>query len=192
MYTHCSNGPQQLPSKWTSKITASGNWISLSEEYNNYCFRKAVVVQSFFLIIGMLVAEEPLWTKVSDLESAVVVFCYILQEKAQHLQRNLAAQVDKSTQTELVGHDVSCCIKQFFLLSFLLMCKYLPTSLSWLLLSLYVDTKVCCHPSFCCQMSSVINIATCQHTAILLIACFINSSLIISRICIRTNMENIY
>uniref|UniRef100_A0A672U146 Coiled-coil serine rich protein 1 n=1 Tax=Strigops habroptila TaxID=2489341 RepID=A0A672U146_STRHB len=38
-------------------------------------------------------------------------------EKAQCFQKALASQADKSTQTELVGHDVSSCIEQYFLSS---------------------------------------------------------------------------
>ena len=39
-------------------------------------------------------------------------------EKVQHLQKAFASRVDKSTQTELLGYDVSSYIKPF--LSFLL------------------------------------------------------------------------
>ncbi|XP_054059321.1 serine-rich coiled-coil domain-containing protein 1 isoform X2 [Rissa tridactyla] len=35
-------------------------------------------------------------------------------EKAQCFQKALVSQADKSTQTELVGHDVSSCIEQYF------------------------------------------------------------------------------
>lgn len=43
---------------------------------------------------------------------------FVLQEKAQCFQKPLASQADKATQTELVGHDVSSCIEQYFFIIF--------------------------------------------------------------------------
>lgn len=37
------------------------------------------------------------------------MFYFSPQENARHLQSVLVSQVDKSTQTEVVGHDVSNC-----------------------------------------------------------------------------------
>lgn len=67
---------------------------------------------SFALIIWMFVAQKP---SEGEYDSPTIC-CFVLQEKAQHLQKALASQADKSTQTELVGHDVSSCIKQYFCL----------------------------------------------------------------------------
>lgn len=56
--------------------------------------------------------------KPSEEKHDLAVMCYfVLQEKAQCFQTALASQADKSTQTELVGHDVSSCIEQYFLSS---------------------------------------------------------------------------
>ena len=55
-----------------------------------------------------------------DSQKNVFWFCsfFFLQEKVQHLQKAFASRVDKSTQTELLGYDVSSYIKPFFLLVF--------------------------------------------------------------------------
>lgn len=68
---------------------------------------------SFALIMWLLIVEKP---REGEHDSPTIC-CFLLQEKAQHLQKVLISQADKSTQTELVGHDVSSCIKQYFFLS---------------------------------------------------------------------------
>lgn len=67
-----------------------------------------------FEFIWMFGAAEP-----SEEKHDSPMHCYfVLQEKAQCFQKALASQADKSTQTELVGHDVSRCIKQYFFIIF--------------------------------------------------------------------------
>lgn len=46
-------------------------------------------------------------------------FFFFFQEKVQHLQKAFASRVDKSTQTELLGYDVSSYIKPFFISFFI-------------------------------------------------------------------------
>ena len=60
--------------------------------------------------------------EVHDSQKCVLVLLFFfLQEKVQHLQKAFASRVDKSTQTELLGYDVSSYIKPF--LSFLLVVR---------------------------------------------------------------------
>lgn len=60
-------------------------------------------------------------------------------EKVQHLQKAFASRVDKSTQTELPGYDVSSYIKQF--LSFFIGIQISTAYLSLLLMCLCIDLK---------------------------------------------------
>lgn len=63
-----------------------------------------------FELIWIFAAAKP-----SEEKHDLPVVCYfVLQEKAQCFQKALVSQADKSTQTELVGHDVSSCIEQYF------------------------------------------------------------------------------
>lgn len=59
--------------------------------------------------------------KLSEQKDDSPMICYfVLQEKAQCLQKAFVSQADKSTQTEFVGHDVSSCIEQsFFFFTFM-------------------------------------------------------------------------
>lgn len=96
--------------------------------------------------------------------------CYfVLQEKAQCFQKALASQADKSTQTELVGHDVSSCIKQYFL-SRLWVFRLLSAGLP-LLLCPCMDLVILKYP----QKHEKIIITACQHTNALLILGFMKS-----------------
>lgn len=91
--------------------------------------------------------------------------CYfVLQEKAQCFQKTLASQADKSTQTELVGHDVSSCIKQYYL-SFLWVFRFLSAGLPLVLLCPCVDLVILKY----LQKHEKIITTTCQHTNALLI-----------------------
>lgn len=71
---------------------------------------------------GCLEVQSPVRKTMSHLCSY-----FVLQEKAQCFQKALSSQADKSTQTELVGHDVSSCIKQYFFIMFV----GLQTSVNW-------------------------------------------------------------
>lgn len=91
-------------------------------------------------------------------------------EKAQCFQRALASQADKSTQTELVGHDVSSCIKQYFLSS-LWVFRLLSAGLPPLLLCPCMDLVILKY----LQKHEKIITTICQHTNALLILGFIKS-----------------
>lgn len=97
--------------------------------------------------------------------------CYfVLQEKAQCFQKALASQADKSTQTELVGHDVSSCIKQYFLSSLWLF-RLLSAGVPLLLLCPCMDLVILKY----LQKHEKIITTTCQHTKALLILGFFKS-----------------
>ena len=99
--------------------------------------------------------------------------CYfVLQEKAQCFQKALASQADKSTQTELIGHDVSSCVEQYFLSS-LWVFRLLSACLPLLLLCPCVDLVGFTGTPFIRCSSMILKYAlkhektitmTCQHT----------------------------
>lgn len=114
------------------------------------------VGQHTFLLFQMLLCDTCVYClyacswNISEEKAQLTlsVLYFFSQEKAQHLQRTLASQVDKSTQTELVGHDVSSCAKQFF---FYLLYWYSNLQQSLFLLQplcLCVDVKVQQYLSF--------------------------------------------
>lgn len=75
-----------------------------------------MAVLEFCTYLFFFVAAKP-----SEQKDDSPMLCYfVLQEKAQCLQKAVASQADKSTQTELLVHDVSSCIEQYcFLIIFM-------------------------------------------------------------------------
>lgn len=122
-HSRCKSWCRKMQTPWnkvgTTSLSLNTNSLAKLKQFLIPISASHISLTSYLIYFWSLTWKPQDWLKRRDLAIlrltyAVLFFYFFLQEKAQCLQKALASQADKSTQTELFGHDVSSCIEQYF------------------------------------------------------------------------------